>query len=137
MPPKVKIPNVKRPQPPTLDAVYSDFRKALTFQINKVVLSFMEQHNDEALEAFLPDDIDAADAWISERLDRFLDNEDPTTEDMLDGMTALFMMAFLERIYEATGVLDDTDDSGEDDSEDDEDDEDDSDESDFRKYQDA
>jgi hypothetical protein len=135
MPPKVKIPNVKRPQPPTLEAVYSDFRKALTFQVNKVVLSFMEQHSDEALEAFLPDDIDAADAWISERLDRFLDNEDPTTEDMLDGMAALFMMAFLERIYEATGVLDETDEDDSDDS--DEDDEDDSDESDFRKYQDA
>ena len=123
---KVRPPVVpKRPKPPTLEKLLADFRKVYTVQLNRFVAQFVDSHTDEDIEAFLPADVSEADSWIEEHITAFVENEEPTVDDMLDGLAAIFMMAFMERLYEACGITGDEDgDEGDpdDDSEDDEDD---------------
>lgn len=123
-------PKKKKEAVPTLEGMLADFRKAYGMQLNTFVVQFVEGHSDEAINAFLPEDVSEADSWIEQHINAFTENEDPSTDDILDGVAALFMMAFLERLYEACGITneddyeDDGDDDGEDDGEEYEDDQD-------------
>lgn len=127
---RIKVPPVqgrtpKKPptKPPTLDRMLSDVRKGMNVQVNTFLAQFLDAHTDEELDAFLPEDVGEADAWIEGHFDAFVQNEDPTTDDMVDGLSALFMMTFLERLYEHCdiGTGEESDAGDEDEYEDDED----------------
>lgn len=120
---------VQQPRPkktPTLEKVHTDIRKAFAFQLNTFTAQFLQANTDEDIEAFLPEDITEADRWVEGLVEAFLDNEEPSVEDMLSGVSAIFMMAFLERLYEHCGIAvndDDPEDEPEDEPEDDAEDE--------------
>lgn len=105
--PSLRMPQAQPKQTPTLERVHSDIRKAFGFQLNTFVAQFLEANTDEDIEAFLPQNIAEADRWIDELVAKFVDIESPSTDEMLDGIAAIFMMAFLERVYEHCGVDDD------------------------------
>ena len=114
-PPKKKI--------PTLESMLADIRKAYGMQLETFVVQFCNNHTDADIEAFLPEDLEQADAWIDELVTAFTDNEDPTTEEMIDGASAIFMMAFLERLYAACGIANQDDETGDGEDEDGDEDE--------------
>lgn len=124
-PPRIRRPRSgkqkapEKPKVPTLESMLSDIRKVYGMQLNTFVVQFLDSHSDADIEAFLPEDLSEADQWIDGQLEKFTDNEDPDTDDMMDGAAAIFMMAFLEKLYEACGVSsedDEVEDDGEDDS---------------------
>lgn len=94
----------KGKKPPTLESMLSDVRKAFGMQLNTFLAQFVAAHTDEEIDAFLPEEVSEADEWIEDHVSAFTNNEDPTVEDMVDGASAVFMMAFLERLYEACGI---------------------------------
>lgn len=108
-----------KPKVPTLESMLADIRKAYGMQLNTFVVQFLDNHSDDDIEAFLPADIAEADAWIDGLVDAFTDNDDPDTDDMMDAASALFMMAFLEKLYEACGIASEDDEVDESDDEDD------------------
>lgn len=108
-PPRIRRPRSGKGQAPqkkpqTLESMLQDIRKVFGMQLNTFVVQFLDSHSDADIEAFLPEDLSEADAWIDGLIERFTDNEDPDTDDMMDGVAAIFMMAFLEKLYEACGV---------------------------------
>ena len=107
-PEKVKV--------PTLESMLTDIRKVFGMQLNTFVVQFLENHTDADIEAFLPEDLSEADQWIDGLIEQFTENEEPDTDDMMDGVAAIFMMAFLEKLYEACGVSSEDEDEDEDDS---------------------
>ena len=125
--PRIKPPPVqgrKPKQPPTLDEFLSNIRKLMGFQLQTVLAEFLNSHTDEQIDAFLPEDVSEADEWIEGHVGSFTDNEEPTVQDMVDGLGAIFVMAFLEQLYEHCQVeTDDSDDEGDADDEGDEDEE--------------
>jgi len=104
-----KPPAKKKAAVPTLEGMLSDIRKAYGMQLNTFVVQFVESHSDEAINAFLPEDVSEADRWIEQHISAFTENEEPSTDEILDGAAALFMMAFLEKLYEACGITSDGD----------------------------
>lgn len=124
--PRIKQPPMqgRKPKaPPTLDQFLSQIRKLMGFQLQTVLAEFLNSHSDEQIEAFLPEDVSEADEWIEQHVNTFVENEEPSVQDMVDGIGAIFVMAFLEQLYEHCQI--DEDESG-DEPEDDEDPEDDS-----------
>lgn len=131
---RIKPPKMKRKEPPTLERMLAEIRKGFSFQLNTFLVQFTEANSDEDIEAFLPEDVGEADKWIESHISKFVENEDPSPDEMIDGVAAIFMMAFLERLYahcgigsedDAEDVEDDAEDEDEDDAEDEAEDEDD------------
>lgn len=103
--------------PPTLDSMLSQFQQAMHLQLNTVVAQFLDGHTDDDIDAFLPEDIEEADTWVEQHIAKFTENENPSIKDMTDGLGAIFMMAFLEQLYEHCQVEED-DEESEDESDD-------------------
>lgn len=125
-PPRIRRPRGKskapeKPKVPTLESMLANIRRVYGMQFNTFVVQFLDSHSDADIEAFLPEDLSEADQWIDGQLEKFTDNEDPDTDDMMDGAAAIFMMAFLEKLYEACGVASEDDEVEDDDGNDDSD----------------
>lgn len=120
--PRIKPPPAqgrKPKQPPTLDQLLSNIRKLMAFQLNTVLAEFLNSHTDAQIEAFLPEDVSEADEWIEGHVNAFIENEEPTVQDMVDGIGAIFVMAFLEQLYEHCQIEgEDDEDEAEDEAED-------------------
>ena len=97
------------PIPVTMESLLSDVRKIFNLQLNTFLTSFVQSTSDEQLEAFLPDDLSEVDAFIEAHVSAFVENEQPSTEDMIDGVAAIFVMAFMERLFDHMGIPDDED----------------------------
>lgn len=97
----------KKSSAPSFDKVLNDLQRVFKLQLNTFLIQFVEGNTDADIEAFLPEDLSEADAWVDEHVSVFTDNEQPTTDDMVTGMAAIFMMAFLELLYEQCGLTGD------------------------------
>jgi len=101
-----KPPGKEKPQKrvPTLESMLADIRRVYGMQLETFVVQFVDNHTDQDIEAFLPEDLAQADSWLDGLVSAFTANEDPTTDEMMDGVAAIFMMAFLERLYAVCGI---------------------------------
>ncbi len=104
------VTEVEQPPPPipvTMESLLSDVRKIFNLQLNTFLTSFVQNTSDEQMEEFLPDDLSDVDAFIEGHVSAFVENEEPSTEDMIDGVAAIFVMAFMERLFDHMGIPDD------------------------------
>jgi len=110
------------PKPRTFESIFSDIQKIFNLQLQTFTVEFVDNISSEELEAMLPEDIGEIDKWIEEYIDTFTQNEEPDVEEMVQGSAAIFMMAFLEKLFDHLNIdsKDDSDDSDDGDSDGDE-----------------
>ena len=97
-------------------SIFDDVRKIFNLQLQTFTVQFVENITDEEMEAMLPEDIGDLDEWIEEYVEKFTENEEPTVDEMIEGSSAIFMMAFLEKLFDHLGIGADSkdDDDGDD-----------------------
>lgn len=107
---KKKAPNNgNRNKPLSAEGIYKEIRKVLNLQLNTSILSLVQEHGEDELAAMFPEDLSELDQWLDSKLQAALDNEEPTPEEMVDGATAFFTMAFMERVIDHLGLEGDED----------------------------
>lgn len=104
-------------KPPTLDEMRGQMGVAMRMQLNTVLAQFLDTYSDEQVEGFLPQDIGEADAWLEDKFSLFTADEDPDIDAMVSGLSTLFMMSFLEMLYDKCGIGEDPTEAAEDGSE--------------------
>ena len=105
----------KKPKATTFKSILKDVEKIFNVQLQTFTAEFLEHTTSEKLEKMIPQDVGDSDAWIEQHVAAFVEDEDPSVEDMVKGSAAIFMMAFMEQVFAHLGIDDDGDDDGGDD----------------------
>ncbi len=106
-------------KPVTLESLLSDVRKVYNVQLNTFLTQFIQNTSEQQLTDFIGDDVNKMDDFIEQHVSVFVENEEPSVEEMVDGAAAIFVMAFLERLLDHLGIADVEDDDDGDDGDDD------------------
>lgn len=100
------------PKARSFESIFSDVKKIFNLQLQTFTVQFVDNITSEELDAMLPEDVSEVDAWIEEFVEKFVENEEPTVDEMVEGSAAIFMMAFLEKLFDHVGIKSDDDGDG-------------------------
>ena len=91
----------------TVKGIYSDLRKIFYIQFQEFIQQFLNNAELD-LDVFF-DDVDANQDFLETIVNDWCENSDPEIKQDLDAATAIFLMAFLEKIDKETATNDEED----------------------------
>lgn len=91
----------------TVKGIYSDLRKIFDIQFQEFIQQFLNNAGVD-LDSFF-DDVDANQDYLETIVNDWCENAEPEIRQDLDATTAIFLMAFLEKIDKETAANDEED----------------------------
>lgn len=91
----------------TVKGIYSDLRKIFDIQFQEFIQQFLNNAGVD-LDSFF-DDVDANQDYLETIVNDWCENATPEIRQDLDAATAIFLMAFLEKIDKETAANDEED----------------------------
>jgi hypothetical protein len=91
----------------TVKGIYSDLRKIFNIQFQEFIQQFLNNAGLN-LDAFF-DDVDANQDYLESIVNDWCEKAEPEIKEDLDASTAIFLMAFLDKIDKETAMNDEED----------------------------